>query len=475
MNKYLSMVYLYNRAGSGKILLIASAIPLCFLVIFLVRIGNPAEASSYMLMERAFGGIWGVLVVIAAYLLGYSAVVNAINGKKALKASHSTTGYTIRRMCISPISAYFIMFFYCLAMILIFWGLAIASLYFIGKAGLIMTGAESVQTKIALGLLRTPIGAALIPIANPIIIAFDIVAVLALAGECARSCYLGWHNGSPSAGVLLIAVLMFIAWFFDLSTGFTLLVIIIMTLVVIFSFGDVISREKRPKGDPFRVNKYSGIIDLDSDDFDEDVFLQVNNAAATYETWSPEDSILNQYGRIGSKGRKKGLRRISLWDRRRRYMPIGSNLEKANFFFGLCICAGIGEHLLFFAKYIMQMRLIERSIKGVTIDPGAIMPYFWEMEHHTFYGYFAAILLVILVQSFWNYSYYNKETKSVYVMKRLPDRKEYSRTIWVAPVMEAVIIALIMTGNILVDLGIYAFFTPDIALHSDYLSHLLPF
>ena len=41
--------------------------------------------------------------------------------------------------------------------------------------------------------------------------------------------------------------------------------------------------------------------------------------------------------------------------------------------------------------------------------------------------------------------------------------------------MEALIIVLIMVGNILVDLGVYAFFTPDIALHSDYLSHLLPF
>ena len=85
------------------------------------------------------------------------------------------------------------------------------------------------------------------------------------------------------------------------------------------------------------------------------------------------------------------------------------------------------------------------------------------------------ILLVIFVQAYWNYAYYNKETKSVYVMRRLPDRKEYSRTIWVAPLMEALIIVLIMVGNILVDLGVYAFFTPDIALHSDYLSHLLPF
>ena len=175
MSKYLSLVFLYNRAGSRKILLIASIIPLCFLAIFLVRIGDPTQASSYMLMERAFGGVWGVLVVIAVYLLGYSAVVNAINGKKALKASHSTTGYTIRRMSISPISSYFVMFGYYIAIILIFWGLAVASLYFIGKAGLTLTGAEGIQTKIALGLLRTKVGAALIPMAHPIIIVFPLI------------------------------------------------------------------------------------------------------------------------------------------------------------------------------------------------------------------------------------------------------------------------------------------------------------
>jgi hypothetical protein len=59
-------------------------------------------------------------------------------------------------------------------------------------------------------------------------------------------------------------------------------------------------------------------------------------------------------------------------------------------------------------------------------------------------------------------------------MRRLPDRKEYPRTIWVAPLIEALIIAMIMIGSVLVDLGIYTFFTPDIALPSDYLSHILP-
>lgn len=97
MSKYLSLIFLYNRASYKKILLIVGAIPLCFMAIFLLRIGNLYETSSYMLMERAFGGVWAVLVLVAVNLLGLISVVNSLNGKKALKAAHSTTGYTMRR------------------------------------------------------------------------------------------------------------------------------------------------------------------------------------------------------------------------------------------------------------------------------------------------------------------------------------------------------------------------------------------
>ena len=61
MNKYLSLIFLYNRAGGRKLLLTAAIIPIGFILIFLIRVGNPYEAGSYMLMERAFGGIWAVL------------------------------------------------------------------------------------------------------------------------------------------------------------------------------------------------------------------------------------------------------------------------------------------------------------------------------------------------------------------------------------------------------------------------------
>ena len=98
MNKYLSLIFLYNRASYKKILLIMGLIPLSFLAIFLLKIGNPYEASSHMFLERAFEGIWAVLILISVNLMGLISVVNSLNGKKALKDAHSTTGYTMRRL-----------------------------------------------------------------------------------------------------------------------------------------------------------------------------------------------------------------------------------------------------------------------------------------------------------------------------------------------------------------------------------------
>ena len=105
MKKYLSLIFLYNRGSYKKLLLSAGTIPVCFGAILLLRTGNPFEADAYMLMERAFGGIWSVLLFIAVILIGLLSAANSLNGKKAAKGTLSTTGYTVRRLCISPVSA----------------------------------------------------------------------------------------------------------------------------------------------------------------------------------------------------------------------------------------------------------------------------------------------------------------------------------------------------------------------------------
>ncbi|MEE0741913.1 MAG: hypothetical protein U0M21_06500 [Emergencia sp.] len=475
MNKYLSLVFLYNRAGYKKLLLLVSAIPLGFLAVFLFQIGNPYDAETQMLMERAFTGLLPVLLFIGVNLLGLLTVINGLNGRKALKATHATTGYTIRRLRMSPISSYLTMFGYYLAVILIFWGVAIASIYAIGKIGLTMAGASGIDIKLALGILRTDIGHALIPIADPTVMAFNIVAMLALAGECAKSCYLNWHNGRPSAGVILVIVPMVLVWLNLLEDTYIYMAIVMVILYGTFSFGDVISREKRPKGDPFKANKYAGIMDLDSDEFDESDYAPQVNSPVEMDGNSSQSALEQIYSVSSKAGRRKGLSRLNLIGLRRRFMPIGINLERANTLFGAWIFIGIAEHMIFLFRYITQLNLVKESMKGLSIASGVRMPYFWQLQEHTYYGYILGILIVFFVQAYWNYEYYNKKTKSVYVMKRLPDQKEYGRTIWAAPAIQALFIAALMVLHTAIDIGVYIVGTPEVAFYADYLSHIVPF
>ena len=460
MNKYLSLVYLYNRASCKKLILIAVALAVSLL--------------AYMFILRSLDGIVPVVVFISALVLGMMAVVTSFNGKKAVKGDCSTTGYTIRRLCHSPLRSYLTMFVYYLMVIAIFWFAAIASIYIIGRLDVTGTGATDPDTRLALEFLQTGIGHALIPTSHPLVITFDVVVVLAFAGECARGCYLSWHNGTPSAGVAMIIVPAIIVWSFYPKNSYMIFALLVVFLYAALSFADVIFREKRPKGDPFKVNKHDGIVDMDSTEYDDDVFFQVNTSEDIYDT-SGQDLIIERYEKGAERIKKKGIRRFDPFRLRRRYMPLGINMEKVNAFFGACLFIGATGHFVFYGKYMLQIKEIEAATKGMTIDPSVVMPYFWELQEHSFYGYMLAVLLALFLQAYWNHLYYNKTTKSVYVMKRLPDTREYGRTIWIGPAVQAMMIVAVMIVQVLVDLCLYIFMTPDIALPVDYLSHIIPF
>lgn len=474
MSKHLSVIYLYIRASRQRLLLILIAIPLSLACMFLCRVGAPAKGFDFMLLERGFGGMCSVIILIGAMICAMWATTNSLNGRKDQKATHATPGYTLRRMHTSPVECYLSMWLCYLCILLIVFAVALASVYFIGRGWLSAAGSEEIETKLALGLLRTEIGHTILPMAHPSVLIFNIAALAAFASEGARSCYLTWHNGTPSAGIALLIIAMFYVWACNPDNTFILMATLFVTLYAGLSLMDVIYREKRPKGDPFKVNKYVGIIDMNSTDFDDESYLEANTPVEEYSTKKDKDAV-SRYGRgeAGEKGR--GIKKNNLLRLRRRFMPLGSNLEKANTFFGVWIFIGIAENLLvFYGKYQTELKEIENHIKGVTIDSGLRMPYFWDLQEHAYYGYILGIIMVFLVQAYWNYAYYNKETKSVYVMKRLPNRKEYPQTIWVAPLIQSILMFAIMILNTVVDFCIYLT-TPDIALYEDYLSHILPF
>lgn len=475
MNKYLSLIFLYNRASYKKILLAASVIPLSFLAIFFLKIGNPYKAGAYMLMERAFGGVGPVLLFASAILMALAAVVTALNGRKAVRGTTSTTGYTFRTLRISPIQSYFTILIYHIVMILIFWGLAVASLSVIGGIGLTMAGTANLKVQLALGLLRTDLGAALIPIADATLMTFNIVAVLALANDCAKSCYLGWHNGRPSFGAILVVIPVILVWAGVLEDTYIFVVTIILMVYTSILFGDVIFREKHPKGDPFKTNQYAGVMDMDGFEFDESTYVPVSNTLVGEYDLDELRASLNRKS-IGQREHvnEKWYKKLNLTRLRKKFLPAGINMERANSLFGGCLCLGIAEHAVFLFKYVLEFYRVTENIKGLTIS-GAKMPYFQELQQHSYYGYILALLLVVFIQAYWNYEYYNKKTKSVYVMKMLPDGKEYRRTIWAIPVIEAIFIVAVMILHILFDVCVYIFMTPELALHSDYLQHMLPF
>lgn len=299
--------------------------------------------------------------------------------------------------------------------------------------------------------------------------------MLALVQEYAKSCYLSWHNGRTSFGVIPIIVLMCLVWINLISEVYLFMVMIIIASYIAVSFGDVIFREKRPKGDPFKANQYSGIMDMNEFEFDSSTYAPVANTFA--ETQGLKSSADKFDCGTDPKERESKVKKkkFDIGHIRRRLLPLGINLERANSLLGGCICLGVAEHMLFFFTYKSNFDRITESLKGVSLAPGMEMPYFWDMQKNTYWGYIIAVLLVIFVQAYWNYSYYNKKTKSVYVMKRLPDKKEYMRTVWGAPFVEAACILGIMIVHVLVDACIYIFVTPDIAFHADYMSKMFPF
>ena len=124
----------------------AFSIPIGLSAVFLIKTGNVNSANSYMLMEHSFGGVSAVVLFLAAVLISLMAVANSFTGRKSMKLTNAITGYTFRRLRISPTSAYLAVFAYCVAVILLLWGIAIASLSVIGKVSLMMADPTSVDT-----------------------------------------------------------------------------------------------------------------------------------------------------------------------------------------------------------------------------------------------------------------------------------------------------------------------------------------
>lgn len=109
----------------------------------------------------------------------------------------------------------------------------------------------------------------------------------------------------------------------------------------------------------------------------------------------------------------------------------------------------------------------EPGIQTRTLREGAVMEPFAELLDQHLVGYLIlALCMFALVAA--HYAYYSQGSKSIYLMRRLPDRKYLRRTCWTLPMAGVVICILAALISLLLFFGVYVGFTPKECLPWNY-------
>jgi len=101
----------------------------------------------------------------------------------------------------------------------------------------------------------------------------------------------------------------------------------------------------------------------------------------------------------------------------------------------------------------------ERGVR-VALKENAKMPAFWELYGRSWLGFvfFAVCALGFVI---YNYAYYKQGSKSVYLMRRLPQKWEMHLRALFFPVLIMLALLLIGLAVTLIYFGLYLLVTPD--------------
>ena len=112
--------------------------------------------------------------------------------------------------------------------------------------------------------------------------------------------------------------------------------------------------------------------------------------------------------------------------------------------------------------FYYEWNQVEETVKKV-LRPGAVIVPFREIAGSSMLM-FAGLAIVLLVAGLQHYHYYTKGSNSLYVVRRLPDRKYVFRTCFGGILLEAVA-ALVVIGILLsMYYCVYLWVTPEVCL-----------
>ena len=147
-----------------------------------------------------------------------------------------------------------------------------------------------------------------------------------------------------------------------------------------------------------------------------------------------------------------------------KYTPPGieflSRLKYTLWYLGIAI----GWSCTYLIKYMTaRSNLYAHSLVGLVLREGAVMPKFSMLiqegvdSRYGFWGFYWLMLIMIVV----NYLHYYQGSKSIYLMRRLPDKWELHRRNVIMPLVAIVIGALTQMALWMLYYGIYLTCTPS--------------
>lgn len=143
-----------------------------------------------------------------------------------------------------------------------------------------------------------------------------------------------------------------------------------------------------------------------------------------------------------------------------RWIPLGLDPKVQRGWIGKGLLLGAAGNLRFSLAYAAARRaLYQRTPAGPRLLPDAVMEPFSTLLQWGLYGCFAAAAaMAALALYYWRWHY--RGSRSIYLMRRLPDRWELWRRCLGLPLLGAGLFLLEALALWLLDLGIYWCLTP---------------
>lgn len=147
-----------------------------------------------------------------------------------------------------------------------------------------------------------------------------------------------------------------------------------------------------------------------------------------------------------------------------RHAPPGLELEGEKKLFGWGLLCAAGYSLLFLVRYLdARDELFYDRLGKKVLWENAVMPDFAQLLGDALYG-FAVLAVCLAGVAVWHYLYHWQGSKSIYTLRRLPDRWVLHRRCLTLPLAGLAVCAAAALALLLVYYAVYQLATPAACL-----------